>query len=564
MTLGRAVRTIPIAIIVLAFLFGGAGDVLAVDENETVGFQSNHLFESGVFGENIDVLNGGLNLSIPIGSRYQVSQYLSYQLQLAYSSKVWDHTTYSGSNPVDKLMGRSSMGLGFRLHMGRIYKDVELVGPGKRQCTWYLVTPDGNQHEIPVSPVAGSDDACTQALPAPNVQTIDTTYFKLNGFDALIGWTGPPETAPILTAKTSDGRLEYTFGKFIQVANLNRQDSSTPGDGGYTTNHNRDFGGWYVTRIDDLKSGGSAWVEVEYETEAGYQHAISRIEDSLGREITFTNECEPATPPASGCQQVSVGPSDPNRVAVHTTEISVPAFKDSAAIDNDISATYTFSYGWGTVDHVDYAALGCSPPPATCPQSSVNYLTAIHYPDFDNQIPKPGPGSAVAYSMAFGYSRYGEIITRRIPTGAIFDYAWDVYYYNTGDTRQIVGKTLYMSEEDRNPPEGEPQEAGVWTYQRQTFDGGTALTNPLYVNVTDAAGNETVYHYRASLFDQTPPPNPPPDPPPPTDYDDGYTPEWDDGVNVRIDYYSGTGATRTLILSTLPKFVLRSSDKSVE
>jgi hypothetical protein len=35
----------------------------AQNENETVGFQTNHLFESGQFGENIDILNGGLNLS---------------------------------------------------------------------------------------------------------------------------------------------------------------------------------------------------------------------------------------------------------------------------------------------------------------------------------------------------------------------------------------------------------------------------------------------------------------------------------------------------------------------
>ncbi len=58
--------------------------VLAQNENETVGFQANHVFESGQFGEDVDILNGGLTLTIPIGPRYQVSQHLGYQLNLMY------------------------------------------------------------------------------------------------------------------------------------------------------------------------------------------------------------------------------------------------------------------------------------------------------------------------------------------------------------------------------------------------------------------------------------------------------------------------------------------------
>jgi len=123
MRFGRFVRPIPLAIILLANLIGAAGSALAQNENETVGFQTNHIFESGAFGENIDILNGGLNLSIPIGPKYLVSPYLSYQLQLSYGSKIWDHTPYAGED--DTPHGRSNMGLGFNLHFGRIFKDVE-------------------------------------------------------------------------------------------------------------------------------------------------------------------------------------------------------------------------------------------------------------------------------------------------------------------------------------------------------------------------------------------------------------------------------------------------------
>src|SRR6267142_4208547 len=71
-----------------------AGLLWAQNENETTGFQSNHIFESGHFGENIDVLNGGLNLTIPIGQTFQLNNALSYQLQLSYNSKVWDTANY--------------------------------------------------------------------------------------------------------------------------------------------------------------------------------------------------------------------------------------------------------------------------------------------------------------------------------------------------------------------------------------------------------------------------------------------------------------------------------------
>src|SRR5437879_6162690 len=82
-------RPITLALLLIALISTPA---LAQNENESVGFQSNHAFESGHFGENIDVLNGGLHLEIPIGPSYQVDQRLGYQLRLAYNSKIWGYS----------------------------------------------------------------------------------------------------------------------------------------------------------------------------------------------------------------------------------------------------------------------------------------------------------------------------------------------------------------------------------------------------------------------------------------------------------------------------------------
>src|SRR5206468_2768336 len=62
---------------------------VAQNENEQVGFSSTHVFDGGYFGEDVDLLNGNLHLTIPIGQRYQVTNDFGYQLQLHYNSKIW-------------------------------------------------------------------------------------------------------------------------------------------------------------------------------------------------------------------------------------------------------------------------------------------------------------------------------------------------------------------------------------------------------------------------------------------------------------------------------------------
>ena len=107
--------------IILSLLAIASGLTWAQNENETVGFASNHAFDSGQFGENIDILNGGLSLTIPIGQKYQVNQNLAYQLTLSYASRIWNMKQLP--NDSRGLMRRGPMGLGNILHFGRIYRD---------------------------------------------------------------------------------------------------------------------------------------------------------------------------------------------------------------------------------------------------------------------------------------------------------------------------------------------------------------------------------------------------------------------------------------------------------
>jgi RHS repeat-associated protein len=533
----------------------------AVDENETVGFQTNHVFAPGAFGEDIDILNGGLNLSIPIGQKYQVSQYLSYQLILSYSSKIWDHS--DNADHTDKLMGRSNVGLGFRLHMGRIYKDIEYSGPATYQCNWVFVTPDGNQHIIKASECDQADQ--NHDLPIDGTLTTDTKYFAVSGFGSVAAWNGTTQPPPTLHVTTADGNLSYEFGHLVQVAGMNQAHFSEPADL-YVTNHNRDFGGWYVTRIVDLRSPGQgSWVSVNYDTDPGYEHAISSIQDSLHRQIIFTNECEIAS--GTTCRQSEVGPQD-GRVSVRTASIAVPAFKPTSDVElpnTHTFATYTFHYAWKPVNHNDADTVCSGADPTNCTQSSTNVLTSIEFPQYTNHAGVPQP----RYQMRFAYGLIacdfalnptcdplgnaqpkpfanGELIARMLPTGDIDVYTWAPYYYQTGDTRQMVRKTRYARMHDLGA--SSLQVEAQWQYIRQGVETGSNMTNPLYVTVIDGLGNETDYFYNASEPKPPDPVPPPPEtPPPPVSYVDGYTPEWNDGANVRTEYYEGYGSDRRLV-----------------
>jgi hypothetical protein len=134
-------------ILVLAGYLLLASPVLAQNENETVGFSPTHIFDGGYFGENIDTLNGNLNLTIPIGPTYQVNKNLSYQLKLYYNSRVWEFQDTSGLATRSNLWGESPVGLGFNLGFGRLYQDYdeENAAPVRR---WQFVTPDGNRHDM--------------------------------------------------------------------------------------------------------------------------------------------------------------------------------------------------------------------------------------------------------------------------------------------------------------------------------------------------------------------------------------------------------------------------------
>jgi RHS repeat protein len=534
----------------------------AQNENETVGFQSNHMFESGHFGEDIDVLNGGLNLTVPIGPKYQVNDRLSYQLVLHYSSKVWETSDYSGSyGDSIKLIHEGPMGLGFTLSFGRLLQDVHSTPTGYERI-WKWVTADGNQHDVWYSKLPANAPA---EYP---LKTGDTSYIEVNNPGC-----NPTETGPC-TVSTPDG-LTYTLARHVSYPD------PTGSSGPDVRADNLSFGGWYVTRIEDRSIGspdvtnsygttGSVTglypnhVVISYDTRSNFEHAIKEIRDSRGRVITFHN-CRYAT--STTCVDDGSGASDRSQVA--TQEIDLPAFSaanasaDSEAIDSSSAAmaVYKFAYTYATVNRFHPEPGGMTVDPA----GPTLELKRVDYPEYVHRN-----GTHETYSLYFGYGFYAELDCRTLPLPkdeskvcsdwqghppsfsdgkAIFEYAYDYYtylpvYLSPGSAgigqvfdgtpaRGVVAKTILE-------PLPSGQATRSWTYVRYMSQG---TTNPNQVTVTDAVGNDTVYYYHASYFpaDQNP-----------LDQlgilpDDGLAPEWNDGLNYKIEYYRGHQAGGVLI-----------------
>lgn len=560
MTNGCLRRLPRLGLSALAVCTWAVSSALAQNENESVGFQTNHLFESGQFGENIDVLNGGLTLTVPIGQSYQVSQNLGYQLTLSYTSKVWDTSRWSEAGGIT-LAARGALGSGFSLHLGRIYMDAEnrprRVSPATRQTqsanqyTWYYVTPDGNQHALPgISP----DKTLCASGNLPQGVVTDTTFYTASGFDQIRSWDGEPATAPKLRVHTPDGMI-YTFGHLVQVKDRNGMvyygGAACPdGTEALYRDYNRAFGGWYVTLIEDSRSaccveitdprsaragqtGYAAWVEVAYESASswpGFEHAIKSVLDSAGRRIDFVNDCQKT---GSACVETSGIVNNPrHRYAVRTASIALPAFAGTGQLEPNVDAraTYAFTYEFKAVTNLDGTTA-----------EAANYLKAITYPTF-----RKHDGSQGSYALSFTYNLFGELESRVLPTGASVNYAWRTYFYTDNEINENgvapvsgITRELYRKYVDLDPANPSPLHEWLYTRDPGTTILGNPYTNPRFVTVQDPAGNETVYSYRASLSN--------PNAIDETNFENGFAPEWDDGLNHRVEYYQGSGASRTLV-----------------
>ncbi|HWS71483.1 MAG TPA: hypothetical protein VN605_05185, partial [Thermoanaerobaculia bacterium] len=180
------------------------------------GFAPEKLYQFGDL-DHVNLFNGNLVITLPMGESYPIGAGSSFQLTLVYNSTIWEYMEVSPitqqSKPPEPWgypTRRSNAGLGWTLSVGRIFDETSgTLYPG----TSYE-SPDGNDHRIRAV-----------SNPTPNVAvTNDSSYLRWHTDTFLIdspdGSTRQFFLDPALRAKNGYGwlrRLEDPFLNYVLV-----------------------------------------------------------------------------------------------------------------------------------------------------------------------------------------------------------------------------------------------------------------------------------------------------------------------------------------------------------
>lgn len=111
------------------------------------GFAPNTIQQGDRYGA-VNVLNGALTLPISLGPTYRVNEGLSYGLSLTYSSSFRNWVGKPELGYVQHVRGRSAVGWGWVMHMGRIGQNPNNSPDGGAISGGAFQAPDGSWHKL--------------------------------------------------------------------------------------------------------------------------------------------------------------------------------------------------------------------------------------------------------------------------------------------------------------------------------------------------------------------------------------------------------------------------------
>ena len=148
------------------------------------GIDPEKMYELGEIDE-VNLLNGNIKITIPLGQEYPVGGGLTYRLSLTYNAKAWDHQeayyqgrTYSQAVP-DR---RSNAGMGWILSLGRLLGPTDPTndyGAG----SWVYIGSDGAEHVFYAglqNPGQAGVDPCGTAC-----YTRDSSYLRMRRLSTI-------------------------------------------------------------------------------------------------------------------------------------------------------------------------------------------------------------------------------------------------------------------------------------------------------------------------------------------------------------------------------------------
>ena len=448
------------AVLLVLVALGAAGEQPA---NQLKGFNPNNVYSTHDI-DSINVFNGNLTVSIPIGPQFPLAEEFSYGFTLHSNWNIWDaevvndfqYPPYDGSRALtpsaeglcDASDGytvafphrRANAGLGWILTLGRLYPPSDATAK-----VWTYESPDGADHEF-----------------------WDTLHFNQPGEASQDVWYTRDGT--YLRMKIEDGM------RVIQFPNGTRHRFAAPSGPGP----------WMPAKIEDAT--GANWVMIVYSYPAPGLLEW-KLTDSQGRDQFVTLRQYP--------WDFSTG----NRYLVESVRLM--AFTPPG--EPQRYATYQFDYGNAVHTTKPDWQERCTGLSNT---STVYTLRSVKFPDDSSTT---GEGET-KYSFTYDFGPLeapGVLYEATLPTGGMIRWEHTTYHkpqFPAYADAPYLARSVGVAERKLYSPSGSL--LGKWTYVPSldgAFDEPTeAPAREMRATVTDPLGNSTVSYFSVAPDEYTP------------------------------------------------------------
>jgi RHS repeat-associated protein len=309
------------------------------------GFDPEKMYQLGDI-DSVNLLNGGVSISIPIGSSYPLSERFAYgPFSLVYNSKAWDfqEAAFQGAIHSQAVPDRlSNAGMGWSLSLGRIigpdspYNDYETE-------QWVYISPDGADHrfykDLHDNGPPGIDHCETVCF------TRDSTYLRLRKLSNTVRELDLPDgTIHTFTRFTVGPQWEWRL-----TAIRDSFEEGAPGSADVTIGYSADG---HIWTIGD-RLGRSHTVTFEKAQGDRYPRRLVQVKlQAFGGDAVYQFSYLPVAPIDVPC-----GSTLPNWTSVAASQLSSVVLPDGT------------SYGFTYYDHLESG---------TCHAPGV--LHALHVP----------------------------------------------------------------------------------------------------------------------------------------------------------------------------------------
>ena len=427
----------------------------------------------------INLYNGNLSLTVPIGGSYPVGGSLSYGLKLIYNANAWDFqdtcevgdpdTPGATATVYDAIPGRlSNAGLGWSLHFGRLLlPSHDIANPGLKVA---YVAPDGSRH-------AFYDELRPGVAPGGRY-TRDGSYIR---------WKEIPEGCfadhGTLAQDGCEVLLEFPDGSKHTMIDA------------FPDDPNVDF---RTVRIED-RFGNAVMIDYQGTGNPGRSEQWVITDTARGADGTEASRRHTVTF-ANGREDRPLVPVGAPNAGNHTDGTDLPRI-ESVTFEafGGVPATYSFAYQRPALPRHNRGAVCTGPndPDNTAvvdAEVAVDLLTGI-------DLPAATPNAADRF--AFGYYRKdgfddgmksGSLRSATLPTGGGHLWTYELWSIRDGGigrnpsnlTYGVSGKYAFLSasqmpaldnENGQSIPALESAADGVWRYDhaRGTDESGTLV-----------------------------------------------------------------------------------------